>query len=203
MIMDSAIKTQNTVDIPTPKKGGKYLYYKKAFFYAIILGSIIMLPFVIYEWVGTGHPIFLFFGDYNAQQIPFYEHCVEMVRSGSLRWDWLTDLGANFTGTYSYYLLGSPFFWLMCLFPSTWAPYLMAPIYILKYGCASLVAYTYLKRFVKKQDYAVLGGLLYAFCGFQIYNTFFNQFHEVVVLFVATMVGVLTCLLGSYKGCSC
>ncbi len=190
MIMDSAIKKQNTVDIPTPKKGGKYLYYKKAFFYAIILGSIIMLPFVIYEWIGTGHPIFLFFGDYNAQQIPFYEHCVEMVRSGSLRWDWLTDLGANFTGTYSYYLLGSPFFWLMCLFPSTWAPYLMAPIYILKYGCASLVAYTYLKRFVKKQDYAVLGGLLYAFCGFQIYNTFFNQFHEVVVLFPLLLIGM-------------
>lgn len=198
--MDIKVSANIDTELAVGKKGGKYAYYKKAFLYAILLGSIIMVPFVIYEWVGTGHPIFLYFGDYNAQQIPFYKHCVEMVRSGSLSWDWLTDLGANFTGTYSYYLLGSPFFWLMCLFPSSWAPYLMAPIYILKYGCASLVGYTYLKRFVKKQDYAVLGGLLYAFCGFQIYNTFFNQFHEVVVLFPLLLIGMEELIQNDRRG---
>ena len=29
--MDSATKINNTIDIPSPKKGGKYTYYKKAF----------------------------------------------------------------------------------------------------------------------------------------------------------------------------
>lgn len=188
------------IEVPVLKKNDKYKYYKKSFFYAVLLGSIIMLPFVIYEWIVTGHPVFLYFGDYNAQQIPFYEHCVEMVRSGNFRWDWLTDLGSNFVGTYSYYLLGSPFFWLMCLFPASWAPYLMAPIYILKYGCASVVAYTYLKRFVKNQDYALLGALLYAFCGFQIYNTFFNQFHEVVVLFPLLLIGMEELIQNDRRG---
>ncbi len=180
--------------------GGKYHYYKRAFWLAILLGSIIMLPFVLYEWIRTGHGIFLYFGDYNAQQIPFYQHCVEMIRSGNMGWDWLTDLGANFTGTYSYYLLGSPFFWLMCLFPSSWAPYLMAPIFILKYGCASLTAYAYLKRFAKNQNYALIGALLYAFCGFQIYNTFFNQFHEVVVLFPLLLLGMEELIQNDRRG---
>jgi uncharacterized membrane protein YfhO len=76
----------------------------------------------------------------------------------------------------------------------------MAPIYVLKYGCAALVAYTYLKRFVKNQDYAVLGSLLYAFCGFQIYNTFFNQFHEVVVLFPLLLIGMEELIQNDRRG---
>ena len=52
----------------------------------------------------------IYYGDYNVQQIPFYEHCVRMVHEGNFGWDWLADLGANFIGSYSYYLLGSPFF---------------------------------------------------------------------------------------------
>jgi hypothetical protein len=75
-----------------------------------------------------------------------------MVQDGSFGWDWVTDMGSNFIGSYSYYMLGSPFFWLMCIFPSTWAPYLMAPIYIVKYIVAAVIAYAYLQRFVKNKN---------------------------------------------------
>lgn len=181
-------------------KNKKYFYYKRVFYISLILAALIIIPFVIVEWIRTGKPVFLYYGDYNVQQVPFYEHCVRMVHEGSFGWDWNTDLGSNFIGSYSYYLIGSPFFWIMCLFPATWAPYLMAPIYILKFAVAGLLAYAYLQRFVKNKNYAVIGALLYAFSGFQIYNIFFNQFHEVVALFPLLLLGMEELVQNKRKG---
>ena len=100
--------------------------------------------------------------------------CHDAVRSGNIFWSWTTDLGANFIGSYTFYLLGSPFFWLTLPFPSAAVPYLMGPLFILKFGCASLTGYIYLKRYVKNPRSALIGGMLYAFSGFSIYNIFFN-----------------------------
>ena len=178
----------------------KYRYYKKTFIYSAIVACCITIPFIIFEWIRAGHGVFLYYGDYNAQQLAFYRHCVDMVRSGNFRWDWYTDLGSSFVASYSYYMLGSPFFWLMCLFPASWAPYLMGPVYILKYITAAMLAFAYLQRWTKNKDYAVLGAILYAFCGFQIYNTFFNQFHEVVALFPLLLIGMEELVQNNRKG---
>ncbi len=177
-----------------------WYFYRKVLWWSFIVSVCITVPFVIVEWIKTGSPVFLYYGDYNAQQICFYENCVRMVQDGSFGWDWVTDMGSNFIGSYSYYMLGSPFFWLMCLFPSTWAPYLMAPIYIIKYIVAAVIAYAYLQRFVKNKNYAVIGALLYSFSGFQIYNTFFNQFHEVVAFFPLLLIGMEELVQNDRKG---
>ncbi len=181
----------------------KYYYYKRTFAISAILASLIIFPFVIVDWIRSGEPIFFYYGDYNVQQLPFYEHCVEMVHQGNFGWDWNTDLGSNFIGSYSYYLLGSPFFWIMCLFPSSWAPYLMAPIYVLKFAVAAVFAFAYLKRFVKNKNYAIIGAIMYAFSGFQIYNIFFNQFHEVVALFPLLLLGMEELIQNDRKGIFC
>ncbi|MBO5913900.1 MAG: YfhO family protein, partial [Clostridia bacterium] len=175
-------------------------FYRLVLLWSFIVSACITVPFVIFEWIKTGSPIFLYYGDYNAQQICFYENCVRMVRNGDFGWDWVTDMGSNFIGSYSYYMLGSPFFWLMCLFPSTWAPYLMAPMYMVKYIVAALIAYAYLQRFVKNKNYAVIGALLYSFSGFQIYNTFFNQFHDVVAFFPLLLIGIEEFVQNDRKG---
>lgn len=152
--------------------------YLKAFFYAIGLSFLVFLPFVI---VDNGY--FLYYGDFNVQQVPFYQMCHDAIRSGNIGWSWTTDLGANFIGSYSFYLLGSPFFWLTLPFPSEAVPYLMAPLLVLKFGCASLTAFIYLRRYVRRESWAVVGGILYAFSGFSVYNVFFNHFHEAIVVF--------------------
>lgn len=185
--------------LTAPELSG-YAYYKKTFLYSVLIACAITVPFIIYEWVVTGHGVFLYYGDYNAQQLAFYRHCVDMVRHGNFGWDWYTDIGSNFVGSYSYYMIGSPFFWFMCLFPASWAPYLMGPVFILKYITAAMLAYCYLKRWVRNQDYAVLGALLYAFCGFQIYNTFFNQYHEVVALFPLLLIGMEELIQNGRRG---
>ena len=177
-----------------------FYYYKRVIFYSLLLAVLIIVPPMIAELIRTGKFVFLYYGDYNVQQVPFYEHCVRMVHEGTVSWDWITDLGSNFVGSYSYYLLGSPFFWIMCLFPASWAPYLMGPVYILKFVVAAVTAYAYLKRFVKNKDYAVLGALMYAFCGFQVYNLFFNQFHEVVALFPLLLIGMEELVQNDRKG---
>ncbi|MEI3551458.1 MAG: YfhO family protein [Acutalibacteraceae bacterium] len=153
-------------------------YYFKAFVYGIGISFLFFIPFIIYD---KGY--FLFYGDFNVQQVPFYQMAHDAVRSGSFGWSWTTDLGANFIGSYSFYLLGSPFFWLTIPFPSAAVPYLMGPLLILKFGCASLTGYVYLKRYVQNQNFAVIGGMLYAFSGFSVYNIFFNHFHEAIVFF--------------------
>lgn len=153
-------------------------YYWKALLYGMGISFVFFLPFIILD---NGH--FLFYGDFNVQQVPFYQMCHDAIRSGNIGWNWTTDLGANFIGSYSFYLLGSPFFWLTLPFPSEAVPYLMGPLLILKFGCASLTGFIYLKRYVKTPDYAVLGGMLYAFSGFSVYNIFFNHFHEAIVFF--------------------
>ncbi len=175
-------------------------FYRTVALWSFVVSFCITAPFVFLEWVKTGSAVFLYYGDYNAQQICFYENCIRMVHDGSFGWDWVTDMGSNFIGSYSYYMLGSPFFWLMCLFPSHWAPYLMAPMYIIKYIVAALTSYAYLQRFVKNKNYAVIGALLYSFSGFQIYNTFFNQFHDVVAFFPLLLIGMEELIQNDRRG---
>ncbi len=157
-------------------------FYLRAFVYGLAVSFVIFIPFII-----SGSGYFLYYGDFNVQQVPFYRMCHDAIRSGSVFWSPTTDLGANFIGSYTFYLLGSPFFWLTLPFPSAAVPYMMGPLLILKFGCASLTGFIYLKRYTKTPNGALIGGLLYAFSGFSIYNIFFNHFHEAIVVFPLVM----------------
>lgn len=159
-------------------RGLRNNYFLKAFLLGLGLSFLVFIPFITFD---GGR--FLFYGDFNVQQVPFYRLAHDAVRSGNLGWSHLTDLGANFIGSYSFYLLGSPFFWLTIPFPSEWVQYLMGPLLILKFACACLTGYIYLHRYTKNQNTALIGAVLYAFSGFSIYNIFFNHFHEAIVFF--------------------
>lgn len=150
--------------------------------YAFLMGAFIAAAFFV-PYIILGEGYFLFYGDFNVQQVPFYQLAHDAVRSGNIAWSSTTDLGANFIGSYSFYLLGSPFFWITLLFPNSFVPYLMGPLFILKFGCATLTAYLYIKRYVRRQESAVLAAILYAFSGYSIYNIFYNHFHEAIIVF--------------------
>lgn len=169
--------------------------YLKSFLVGLLLSSLFFLPFLIKD-----HGYFFFFGDFNVQQIPFYKLAHEAIKSGDIYWSWYTDLGSNFIGSYSFYLLGSPFFWLTLPFPTSFVPYLMAPLLCLKFATASLTSYAYITRFVKNKNYALLGALMYAFSGFSIYNIFFNHFHEPIAFFPLLLIGLEKAMLENKKG---
>lgn len=151
----------------------------KAFLIALITSFAFFLPFIIYD-----HGYFLFVGDFNVQQIPFYSLAHDAVKSGNIFWSFTTDLGANFIGSYSFYLLFSPFFWLTLPFPNWMVPYLMAPLLMLKFAVSRHDRRGVYRAFCKNQNYAVLGGLCMRF-GFSVYNIFFNHFNDVIAFFPA------------------
>lgn len=167
---------------------------KLTFVLALGMAVALFLPFLLMD---EGY--FIYYGDFNVQQIPFYQLAHNAVRSGNFGWNWSTDLGVNFIGSYSFYLLGSPFFWLTIPFPNSVVPYLMAPLLILKITCCAMAAYLYLRRFVKP-DFACIGGLLYAFSGFSIYNIFFNHFHEALIWFPLMLWGMEVFMTENRRG---
>lgn len=158
--------------------GRKNISYTKVFFIGLAAAAAIFVPFII--WNGG---IFLYAGDYNVQQIPFTQIAGEAVKTGNFFWNWNTDLGANFLGTYSFYLLGSPFFWMMAFLPSWLIPYVMGPILMVKIALSSLTAFAFIRRFTRDDRNALIGALLYALSGFSVYNIFFNHFHEMILAF--------------------
>lgn len=163
-----------------------------------LAAAIGVITFLIPTILGKGY--FTYYGDFNVQQIPFYIHAHDAIRSGNVLWDWGTDLGSNFLGSYSFYLLFSPFFWLTLPFPSAAVPYMMAPLLVLKLASAAFTSYFYFERFVKNKDYAVVGALLYAYSGFSMYNVFFNHFHEAIVFFPLMLIGLEKLLTENKRG---
>ncbi|MDE6592895.1 MAG: YfhO family protein [Oscillospiraceae bacterium] len=152
--------------------------YFLLFITAFLLSAAAFLPFII---AGDGR--FIFYGDYDAQQIPFYYHVHSAIRQGCFGWDFTTDLGTDLFGSYTFYLLGSPFFWLTVPFPDSAVPYLMPWLICLKTAVAAVTAYALLRGFTSNRNACFLGGLLYAFSGFQLYNLMFNHFHDPTAFF--------------------
>lgn len=167
----------------------------KIFLLGILTATVIFIPFIIFD-----RGLFLFYGDFNVQQIPFYKMAHEAIRTGNIGWSFTTDLGANFIGSYSFYLLGSPFFWITLLFPNWFVPYLMAPLLILKFGVASVTSYAYIRRFSRTSSFAMIGALMFAFCGFNVYNIFFNHFNEAVAFFPLLLISLEEAIVNNKKG---
>ena len=142
----------------------------------------------------------LFFGDFQLQQIPFYSEINRAIRSGEFFWNWNTDMGVNTIASYSFYLLGSPFFLITLLFPYTWTTYLIAPLYCLKIGLAAMGAYLVIKKRVSNKYFAMTGGILYAFSGFQMFNLVFNHFHDVVAFFPFVILAFDACVEEGKRG---
>ncbi len=183
--------SQSKKTILQPQKEKKMF----TFLVALLTAACLFVPYMI---MSEGY--FTFYGDFNVQQIPFYQMCHEAIRTGDVNWSWLTDLGSDFVGSYAFYLLGSPFFWITLIFPNSFVPYLMGPLLILKFACAALTGYLYIRRFTKTAYAASLGGLLYAFSGFSIYNIFFNHFHEAIIAFPLLLLGMELLITENRRG---
>ena len=147
---------------------------------------LVILPLLIWD-----KGLMIYYGDFVSQQLPFYYHANEVIRSGGLLgWDWGTDLGSSFFGSYAFYLTGSPFFWLTLLLPQQAVLYAIPWLLGLKHGIAALTAYGFIRRFVANKNAAAVGGLLYSYSGFQLFNIFFNHFHDVTAFFPLMLIAM-------------
>jgi uncharacterized membrane protein YfhO len=162
---------------------------------ALILSLALFLPVII-----ENEGVFMYYGDFNVQEIPFYQMVHDHVRDGLLGWSHTTDLGSATVSSYSFYLIGSPFFWATIPFPGEWVPFMMGPLFMLKFAFAAFTSYIYIKRYVRNRLFAVAGGLMYAFSGFSIYNIFFFHFHEPMIAFPLLLWAVDRFMYDNKKG---
>lgn len=165
-------------------------FYKSRHFWicgliAFVIAALSFLPYVI----ASGGALTVI-DDFDIQQIPFTAHAGEMIRNYTGQWDWSYDLGTSMIHAYSFYNLGNPFFWLSVPFAKETVPYLMAPLFVLKYMTAAMAGFLYLRMMLKSEQWAVFGAILYAFSGFQSYNIMFFHFHDVVALFPFLLIGL-------------
>ena len=161
-------------------------YFWICFGLCFLMAMAVFLPRII-----SGGGAFSIYSDYNYQQIPFSMSLHRTIHEcGVDCWVDSLDLGTSSIQGYSFYELGSPFFWLMVPFPTETVPYLMGWIYMLKYAVAGATAFMFLRRFIKKPRNAILAAILYAFSGFQATNLMFGHFHDVVAFFPLLMIGL-------------
>lgn len=159
-------------------------HYVRQFLLASMVALLAMLPFYLRDG-------FLYFGfDFLEQQIPFNQICNQAVKQGSLLWNGSLDLGCSFLDSYSFYVLGSPFFWLSLIFPPQAAPIYVGLFLAVKIGVAAVTSYAWIRRYAKSENWAMLGGLLYAFSGYQITNLNFNHFADVTALFPLLLIAL-------------
>lgn len=177
-----------------PHTKGKQRFALRAFLWGAAIAALCIIPSIILD-----KGVYMYYGDYNIQIIPFYQIMHEAIRGGNFGWNWYTDLGTSLVGGYGYYSLGSPFFWLMLPFPTEAIPYLMGPLTIIKFGLSSLTAYIYLKRYVKDRNNAVIGAILYAFSGFAIYNLVYH-FIDILVFFPLLLASLDSMVIEKKRG---
>lgn len=166
---------------------------------AFLMGFFCLLISVIPVMIADGG-YFIYYGDFNAQQIPFYNLANNAVRNGQFGWNWYTDLGSDFMTSYSFYLAGSPFFWLSTILPRSLVTLSMPFLLALKHGVATLTAYAYIRRFVRSKNASLVGAILYAFSGFQVYNIFFNHFQDVTAFFPLLLIAMEENINNNRKG---
>lgn len=146
--------------------------------FAFLIALVSILPILI---MNEGR-LFLV-GDYMTQQIPFMKECRRVILSGTPFWSANTFLGANFIGTYSFYVYGSPFFWPLLLIPERFMTYALGILLVLKHTVAAVTSYLYLSKHTANKNFALAGSLMYAFSGFAIDSSFYYHFLDVIALF--------------------
>lgn len=163
--------------LPMDAKKRDYNYIK-VFGLGFLIFAIITIPSIAFS-----KGVWIYYGDFDVQQIPFYYHAHEAIKSGNFFYDWGTDLGGSLVGCYSFYLLGSPFFWLTLPFKTETVPYLMPWLSALKYAVMALTSYAFVKKHLKSGNAAFIGALLYTFSGYQGAVLVYNHFHDVLAFF--------------------
>ena len=157
-----------------------------------LITALIIFGFSLYRNNG----VFTVCDDFDDQMLTFAQAVWNVIYKGNGgQWCWNLDLGTSLVSGFGYYYLGSPFYWIFLAFPKGFFPYLSGPLYILKYAAACVTSYIYLSCFKDEKaewrnDYALIGALLYAFSGFQTVNLEFFIFHDVAAVFPLLLWGI-------------
>lgn len=125
--------------------------------------------------------IFLYYGDFNCQTVPFIYKITGDISSFEIpQYDFSAGTGLDYLEAYGFYNLFSPFTLLASLIPNSVMIYAVSVLTALKFGCCAMFAYMYASRFCKDDGYAVTGAMLYAYSGYTIVTFLFHYLDALV-----------------------
>jgi len=166
----------------------------------IFLVCFLSMLIILISDMARNNGVFLYAGDYTVQQIPFYHHSSEVIRNTGFGWDWYTDIGSDFITSYSFYLLGSLFFWSISWIKGMGIIYAMSFMIAVKIAFGSVGALMYIRRYVKNDQAAFIGAFLYAFSGFHMVTLIYNHFYDITALFPFLLVAFDLLVTENKKG---
>ena len=167
---------------------------KNLFFVALVASMIFIIQSIM-----TGAP-FVGYGDYYDQQIAFYQHGHEFIKSGNWLWDWNSELGSEFIPAFAFYFVFSPFFWLTIPFPNEWMIYMMPVLLVIKLVTMNATSILFFKDKFKNKSLVFLAAFLYTFCGFTFDSLFFNHFIDVMAIFPLYLWSFDNVVMGKKRG---
>lgn len=138
--------------------------------------------------------------DFNSQIIPFTKLLLDALHEERGLWSWNIDLGSSIVSALSYYLLGSPFFWLFSRCSGNQVLYIVGLEYIVKYAVTGVTSYYYFKRHTDNKILALVGSVLYSFSGFQTVNILYTIIHDAVAFFPLLLISFEAMLENNKRG---
>ena len=157
---------------------------------------LIVTGFLFYAYIMLNHAFATpFSGDYVMQYIPlafnYYDDWHSFFQTGVFPyWDSNIFLGADTITSDGYYIMFSPFFFLLLIFPRTWIPAMLGMISVLRIVLAGVFFRLYLKKLGCKELFAQIGALAFSCCGWMAYYQWFNNFLDILVFFPCILLGI-------------
>ena len=168
--------------------------------YVRVFAIIFILGFIFFGTTAINNGFTMGFnGDYTLQTLAFYSDGYTKIwnflKTGEFpMFDYSNFLGMNYFGTASFYYLTSPFYYLLLLWPQK---YIFQGVYFLlliKYATGGLFFYILLKKFFNYKDRTCLvGAIVYAFSGWNLYYLWFH-FADAMAVFPLFIIGLEYCL---------
>jgi uncharacterized membrane protein YfhO len=157
---------------------------KKLLLTVTILIAVVFGPIILFN-----QSIFVFYGDSYEMVLPFTQHFVDQIRSGTLSfWNPYMGIGASNVSNLINGL-GSPFTWLIALFPVELTPYLILWSFILRTYITAVFAYLWFNKLFKNKDTSTILSLIYTFSGWALYFYIFSFYLDAYMYIAIVLYG--------------
>ncbi|PWF99847.1 YfhO family protein [Levilactobacillus bambusae] len=149
----------------------KRLTSKKIYAQFTILFTILVC--IIYGIFLLTGKSFIWWGDGLAQHYPILVKFYDLLHHGFpgslFGWSWALGLGADKLTTFSYYVTGDPFAYLIAVFPKNRIEMGYNLLVILRLFCSGLAFLIFSRQFKFKPQSQLLGSLAYTFTGYSLF----------------------------------
>lgn len=152
--------------------------------YTVTFGFIILFSFGALRLMGQTT---IWNMDGITQHYPILEEFYRILRGTGhqslFSWSWNLGLGADQMTTFSYYVVGDPFSYLIALFPADKIQLGYQALTILRVYAVGLAFLTFAKQMKLKRTGSLISTLIYTFCSFSFYVAYHHPFFLLPMIF--------------------